>query len=163
MFHRDNSRSQRGQSRLHQRLVSSIGSPVPRRRCQAADNPIKTDGEEFFTRLAESSFNPFSQRFVTTSTSMGLGLLLSGHELDLLYEATLHATLCQISFNGLGGCGGEIKPEREIHRSHLEWEFMAVRDELYHCAGWRWLPQSTKDSIQRVFFRIFVTEENLAA
>jgi hypothetical protein len=70
--------------------------------------------------------------------------------------------LCNIAINGLGGCGGRIKPEHEPNRRRLEREFMAARDKLYACAGWRALPPSVRHPIQIVFLRISVNEDNLA-
>ena len=84
------------------------------------------------------------------------------HELGFLYEATFRATLCNIAFNGLGGCGGEILPEREMSRRNLEREFMAAREKLYDSAGWEVLSASVKGSIKNIFLRILVSEENLA-
>jgi hypothetical protein len=70
--------------------------------------------------------------------------------------------LCNIALNGLGGCGGRIKPEREPNRRRLEGEFMAARDKFYACAGWQVLSPFLRHPVQSIFLRIFVEEVNLA-
>ena len=79
-----------------------------------------------------------------------------------LYEAAFLAALCNIAINGLGGCGGRIKPEREPNRRRLEREFMAARDKLYATFGWQALPPLVRHPVQTVFPRISVNENNLA-
>jgi hypothetical protein len=123
---------------------------------------MKTDGQDFWKRLANSSPNTFERGFAKASNRMGLGSSLDGDELNLLYEAAFYATLCNIAFNGLGGCDGEIKPEREFTRIKLEQGFMNTRERFFKCRGWKTLKPAAKGSIQRVFLNVSVLEENLA-
>ncbi len=124
--------------------------------------PMKTDGQSFLDQLAGPRCGGFARRFSKVSIKLGLGKTLMEHDLRFLYEATFYATLCNIAFNGLGGCGGEIPPEREMKRRNLEREFMAAREKLYDSAGWEVLPASVKGSIKNIFLRVLVAEENLA-
>jgi hypothetical protein len=123
----------------------------------------RTDGQQFLAKLADSSQNAFEIRFASISTRLGLGMVLNGHELVLLHDAALDGTLCCIAFNGLGGCRGEIKPEREIRRMRLERAFMAARDAFYSSAGCKALPLYQMGAIERIFLNVFVTDDNLAA
>ena len=88
--------------------------------------------------------------------------MLSGYELNLLHNAAFYSTLCNIAFNGLGGCHGEIKPEREAHRIKLEQKYMVSRDRCCDSAGWGAMAEFTKESIRRIFFNVYVTEDSLA-
>jgi hypothetical protein len=123
---------------------------------------MKTDGRSYLDLLGDPSCNDFERRFSKISIRLGLGKTLMGCELGLLYEATFCATLCNIAFNGLVGCGGEIKPEQEANRRNLEREFMAARGKLYGSEGWEALSASVKESIQRIFLSVLVAEANLA-
>jgi hypothetical protein len=123
---------------------------------------MRTDGQDFLQKLVASSPSGFDTRFASISTQVGLDFALNARELRLLYKATLAAMWCYIALNGLGGCQGEIKPEREINRVRLESEFMAARDRCYASAGWKALPKSQQAPIQRIFLNVFVAEENLA-
>jgi hypothetical protein len=138
-------------------------SPADRRTSLAPSckQPKKTDGQEFLERLADLSPNGFTVRFSQISTRLGLGAALNGRELSLLYEAALYAMLCYIAINGLGGCGSEIKPEREPHRMQLERDLMSARRKLCACAGWKGLPDFQKASAEGIFLKVFVTEDNL--
>jgi hypothetical protein len=127
-----------------------------------SERSARTDGGNFLQNLTASSRNGFDRRFASISTRLGLGTALSAHELGLLHEATLAAMWCYIALNGLGGCRGVIKPEREINRVRLESEFMAARDKCYASAGWKALPESQRVPIRRIFLKVFVEEENLA-
>jgi hypothetical protein len=93
---------------------------------------------------------------------MGLNTALNRSELARLHEAAFLAALCNISFNGLGGCGGEIRPENELTRCRLEQSFMDACDNFYRCDGWKTLSSARKKSLQRIFFTVLVAEENLA-
>jgi hypothetical protein len=97
---------------------------------------MKTSGQRFLDQLGGPFPNGFERRFSRISTSLGLGAALDGNDLNSLWEATFCATLCNIAFNGLGGCCGEIKPEREANRITLEGDFMAAarRQRLRHYA-----------------------------
>ena len=123
---------------------------------------MKTDGQIFLDRLASSSAEGFKVRFSKISTRLGLGVSLRGTELSLLYRATFYAVLCNIAFNGVGGCRGQIKPNREANRISLERKFMAAREKFWACAGWRALPAAQKGSIRSIFLHVFLTEDNLA-
>ena len=123
---------------------------------------MKTDGQEFLAEFSGSGPNTFEGRFASISTRLNLGNVLTGKELSLLYQAAFNATLCNIAFNGLGGCGGEIRTEREQNRVMLETRFMASRDRLFASAGWGALSERRRASIARIFLNIFVTADNLA-
>jgi hypothetical protein len=124
---------------------------------------MKSDGQEFLAELSSSAPNSFEGRFARISTRLDLGSALRADELSLLYQAAFNATLCNISFNGLGGCHGEIKPGRELNRRMLETRFMASRDEFFASAGWRTLSKWKQASIARIFLNVFVNEEHLAS
>ena len=123
---------------------------------------MKTDGQRFLDRLAASSTEGFELHFSKISSRLGLGVSLHGSELSLLYKAGFYAALCNIAFNGLGGCDGQIKPSREANRICLERKFMAARERFLACEGWRALPATHKESTLNIFLRVFVTEDNLA-
>jgi len=120
------------------------------------------NGQEFLQALSNSRRKGFESEFSRTAVHLGLGRALSSEELNLLLKAAFLAALCQISFNGLGGCGGVIRPDREAHRWSLEKKFMDARNTFYATEGWRSLPDYQSGPIQRIFFSIFVTEDNLA-
>jgi hypothetical protein len=122
-----------------------------------------TTGEEYLNELAGFPPQTFPTRFSRIATKLHLGTALDSSELGWLYEAAFGATLCNIAINGLGGCGGIIKPEHEHHRRRLETEYMAARDRLYACAGWEALPLFVRHPVQRIFLQIYVNDENLAA
>jgi hypothetical protein len=123
---------------------------------------MKTDAQNYLDQLASRSRSGFERRFSNISIRLGLGNTLMGDELRLLYEATFCGTLCNIAFNGLGGCGGQIKLEQEANRRNLERAFMAARVKLYTSAGWQALPASVKGPIQNIFLNVLVAEDNLA-
>jgi hypothetical protein len=112
--------------------------------------------------LANSSPTTFERRFAKISRRLGLGNCLDSDELNLLYEAAFYATLCNIAFNGHGGCGGEIKADREFTRRRLEQDFMVVRERFFRSPGWTTLSKEIRGSVQRVFLDVFILEENLA-
>ena len=121
-----------------------------------------TDGQAFLDYIAGSSNNKFEICFSKISRRLDLGEALDAKELSSLYEAAFLGTLCNISFNGLGGCGGEIKPKREMVRTMLEREFMAARTRFLKCGGVNRLSAPQRASIDRIFLTVLVTEENLA-
>jgi hypothetical protein len=123
---------------------------------------MKTDGNYFLETLANFPPNTFERSFSNLSLKIGLGSLLTCKDLNLLFEAAFYATLCNLAFNGMGGCGGEIKPEREIHRTRLEWSFMAARNSFFACKGWKALALARQASIKRLFLAVSVAEANLA-
>ena len=119
---------------------------------------MKADGQNFLDQLASASSTGFEKRFAQISTRLGLAIKLDANELGLLCEAAFYATLCNIAFNGLGGCVGGIRPEREAHRMRLEREFMAASDRFFASAGGKSLAASEKGSIQRIFLNVVVVE-----
>jgi hypothetical protein len=123
---------------------------------------MMTTGEEYLNELAGFPPRTFPSQFAGRATRLRLGTVLDRTELKWLYEAAFLAALCNIAINGLGGCAGRIKPEREPNRRRLEREFMAARDKLYASAGWQALPAPVRHRIQTVFLRISVNEDKLA-
>ncbi len=123
---------------------------------------MNTDGQAFLEHIAVSSTNKFEVRFSKISIRLDLGSALDARELSLLYEAAFLASLCNIAFNGLGGCGGEIKPDREIVRIMLEREFMEARTRFSRCAGRQRLTSIQQTSIEHIFLNVFVSDENLS-
>jgi len=123
---------------------------------------MEDDRQEFFEELTTCPRTDFKARFGKTARRLGLNEGLSRQELGLLQEAAFLAALCNISINGLGACGGEIRPEKEPIRRKLEFAFMHARSEFLRCAGWRALAAPRKKSIEAVFLTVCVDEENLA-
>ena len=119
------------------------------------------DGQVFLDELLEMSGEGFQARFSRISTRLGLGAALNSAELKLLYQAAYLATLCHISFNGLGGGCGVIRPEQEINRIKLEQNFMTTQQELWASPKWRALPVLMKEATQRIFLTAYVEKENL--
>jgi hypothetical protein len=124
--------------------------------------PVRTDVQKYLERLAAQPHKGFVKRFLEISLKLDLGDILSVYELSLLHNAVFFAALCNIAFNGLGGCNGEIRPEREALRIKLEQKYMVACDRCYDAAGWDALPEFTKESIRRIFLNVYVTENNLA-
>jgi hypothetical protein len=123
---------------------------------------LRAEGQQFLDLLAAFPPKSFENDFSRISKRLGLGRVLGHEELVLLLGAAFSAGLCNIAINGLGGCRGIIKPERELNRIRLEQEFMAARDAFYACAGWTELQPSQKASIERIFLRVKVNKEKLA-
>jgi hypothetical protein len=123
---------------------------------------MNTDALNYLDGLEDSAHNGFERRFSKISTRLGLENTLIEKELRLLYMATLYATLCNIAFNGMGGCRGQIKPENESNRMNLERRFLSARDKFYGCAGWEALRASSKGEIQRIFLSVIVVDDNLS-
>jgi hypothetical protein len=117
-----------------------------------------TEGRRFLERLGPEGF---PVRFSRISNRLGLGAALCEEELKMLYHAAYTATLCHIAFNGFGGCAGEIKPERELNRIALEQGLMHAQNRLKVSGGWRGLPASMKETVERIFLRVFGEDENL--
>jgi hypothetical protein len=122
---------------------------------------MKTNGQKFIEQLAGFPPRSFESKFSKIATRLHLAPALDRAELECLFEAALLAILCNISFNGLGGCGGIIKPDRETNRIRLEREFMAACDKLYAAAGWKALPPFVRHPIQTHLLHVSVHEENL--
>jgi|SRR5579859_3004327 len=123
---------------------------------------MKSDGQDFAEQLASFPPNTFEGRFLKTSLQFGLVNDLGAAELGLLYRAAFRAALCNIAFNGLGGCQGQIRPEQEASRIRLEQEFMLSREQFYGCAGWKTLRKSQKTAIARTLLKVAVDDENFA-
>ena len=123
---------------------------------------MKADGQDFLEQLTSFPPNTFEGRFLKTSVRLGLASDLAADELSQLYRAAFRAALCNIAFNGLGGCDGQIKPEQEGSRIRLEREFMLARDRFQACTGWKKLRTSQKSSIGRILLQVRVDEKNLA-
>ena len=96
------------------------------------------------------------------SIAIALKDQMDRHELGLLRQTFIRAYLCNIAFNGLGGCNGTIKPERERNRIALEQTFMIARDRLSASRGWKRLPSVVRQRLERTLLRVEVKEENLA-
>jgi hypothetical protein len=123
---------------------------------------MQSDGNLFLEHLANFPRYSFEGRFLNTSITLSLGKQLTADELKLLYEAALYASFCNIAFNGLGGCQGEIRPDQETNRTGLELQFMAARDRVRSCESWGSLKPWQRDQIEKDFLRVFVDESNLA-
>jgi len=122
---------------------------------------MKTDGQAFLEYMEGASMTRFELRFSRISMRLDLGAALDARELSLLYEAAFLATLCNISFNGLGGCEGEIKPDREFIRTLLEREYMRARSLFFGCKGIGGLSKSQRQSVQAIFLKVCVADQNL--
>ena len=122
------------------------------------------DGEsqDFYEELSGCSRTGFRTKFSRVARRLGLSQGLNRSEMSRLYEAAFLAALCNISFNGLGGCGGEIRPENELTRCRLEQSFMDACDNFFSSPGWKALSASRKKSIRSVFLSVVVADENLA-
>lgn len=120
-----------------------------------------TAGQAFLDNLANVNKNGFPGRFTQIANRLRLGTLLSDFDLNLLYHAAYTATLCHIAFNGLGGCAGQIRPDRELNRIALEQSFMRARHALELSTGWQALSPSIKEAVHRTFLTAFVEDTHL--
>jgi len=123
---------------------------------------MDADSQDFFEELQSCPRTGFKGKFGQLSRRMGLKTGLNRTELSRLYEAAFLAALCNISFNGLGCCEGEIKPDKEPTRRRLEQAFMDARTNFYRCAGWKALLPPRKKAIEAIFLTVLVSEEHLA-
>lgn len=119
------------------------------------------NGQTLLDRLGASRTDGFAVRFSKISTRLGLGVCLTENEVNLLYQAAFYGTLCNIAFNGLGGCGDQARPARETNRIILEQEFMAARNGFLASQGWQRLCANQQHSIRGVFFHVTVDDDNL--
>jgi hypothetical protein len=126
-----------------------------------ASPSTQASGKQMLRELASFPFATFENKFSRGASRIGLGSLLSRDELQLLYDAAFIAAMCNISFNGLGGCGGEIKPERERHRRNLEAQFMFASGNFYASAGAKALTESQRVDVARTFLAISIHEREL--
>jgi hypothetical protein len=122
---------------------------------------MRTDGQSYLDLFAGLPVGQFERRFARILNRLGLGAALRGEELKLLYDAAYWAALCNIAMNGLGGCDGEIKPENEVNRLRLESSFMVARALFYATCGWQHLSDESKGSVELIFLRVRVNDENL--
>jgi hypothetical protein len=122
---------------------------------------MDSESHDFFEETANCSRLGFKSKFGKLARRLGLNVGLTRDELSRLYEAAWLGALCNISFNGLGGCDG-IRPEKEPTRCKLEQSFMDARNNFYRSVGWKNLSPGHKKSIQSVFLTILVDDENLA-
>lgn len=120
------------------------------------------NGQQFLEKLAEFPSDTFEFYFAQVADSLFLGEVMGAEDLRCLSEAALLARLCNIAFNGLGGCNGEIKPERECNRISLEQSFMSRKEKLGDCAGWTSLSSFQRETAARFFLNVSVAEDNLA-
>lgn len=123
---------------------------------------MKADGQTFLKHLAKYPPNTFERRFARRLRRLRLDNTLDRNALALLYTATFQATLCHIAFNGLGGCQGKIKPERESCRTGLERDFMRARSAFHASRAYHALPKSKAEQIERAFLTVLVQDSNLA-
>ena len=126
------------------------------------NNELNTSGQEFLGLLAGFPKNTSECVLARSATRLELGIELDRDELALLFDAALRASVCYIAFNGLGGCRGKIKPEREVHRIQLERDFMAGRDTFFTTSGWQSLLRARKTLIHSAFLEIVVRADRLA-
>src|SRR5580765_8491929 len=124
---------------------------------------MKKDGQEFLEQLSGSPPYSFENVFSKTSARLGLGCALKRNELRLLCRAAFIAALCNIAMNRIGDFRRRMNPAREANRTRLEIGFMSARDRFTSTAGWRNLPASNRGSIQRLFLRVHVRQENLTS
>lgn len=127
-----------------------------------AGQVMNEDGRAFLHLLASLPPGTFERRFSEISLRLRLDTQLNPAELKLLCGAAYQAALCNIALNGLGGCGGQIKPSNERNRTALERAFLGARDAFYASSGWQSLPECERGAIDRIFLRVAVTDDNLA-
>lgn len=123
---------------------------------------MDSDNQDYFGELTNGSRTSFKTRFGRIARRLGLNTGLSRSEISRLYEAAFLAALCNISFNGLGGCCGEIRPENEPTRCRLEQSFMDACANFFESPGWKSLSTARKKSIRSIFLKVEVDNENLA-
>jgi hypothetical protein len=126
------------------------------------NDQLNTSGQEFVSLLASFPKNTFESSFARSATRLELAIELDRDELALLFDAALRARVCYIAFNGLGGCRGEIKPEREVHRIQLERDYMAARDAFFATSGWQSLLPARRGMIHSAFLEVSIRPDRLA-
>ena len=122
---------------------------------------MNASGKTFLEAMGDFPPRSFENRFARIATRLRLHATMDGAELSCLFDAAYTACLCNIAFNGLGGCSGQIRPERERTRGKLEQDFMAARARVFACPGWRHLSPSKQRETAKVFLDVSVSEENL--
>ncbi len=104
----------------------------------------------------------FEKLFSSVAAKLKLDEKLQQNELRLLRRAFFQAFVCNVAFNGLGGCQGKIRPDRELNRIRLEQTFMRARARLYACRGWQRLPCRARQRLEATLLRVEISEDNLA-
>jgi hypothetical protein len=124
---------------------------------------MKNDGQTFLEELGHCPPNTFERRFSVVSGKLGLGTTWERNELQLLYEATLSATRCNLMFNDAGAPAGKTgRPHNESNRTRLERDFMAACDILFASPGWQALSEARQKLLRTIFLGVCVTDQNLA-
>ena len=123
---------------------------------------MNEESQEFLDAVPRSIPVSFERRLDRLAARLGLERALVPEELRTLYQAAFWAAVCNIALNGWGGCGGQIKSDREYHRVFLEHAFMETRDRLFATRGWRRLPRCRQGEVRRIFLTVRVADENLA-
>ena len=123
---------------------------------------MASDGQKYLPQAVEVLPPAFQDKVREIAARLDLDKWLDETELNALSQAAYYGTLCNIAFNGLGGCQGEIRPDREGNRMRIEREFMAARNRLWETAGWQALPEIKKGPAHRIFLNVYVVEGNLA-
>jgi hypothetical protein len=126
------------------------------------DKNMNAPRKPILKQLADFPPETFENWFSRMVARLGLGRRLDDYELHCLFEAAFAGRLCNVAFNGLGGCNGAIRPERERNRISLEQAFMTARAQLRDCEGWTQLRTSRRAEAERVLLTVRVAEENLA-
>ncbi len=124
---------------------------------------MQPDGHIFLEHLAGFPKHSFEGRFLEASICLRLGNRLKAGELNLLYEAALYASFCNIAFNGLSPGRGAIRADQEANRTGLELQFMAARERLRSSSGWQTLTEWQQEGIERELLSVVVDETNLGA
>ena len=122
---------------------------------------MKTDGQQFLEELARLPEKTFDHRFAETSAQLSLGELFDRNELKLLYEASWRALSCNLAINGIGAPDGQVRPEDEAERRHLEQQFMEALELFYASPGWQNLDQCEKTPIEDCFLTVLVLDDRL--
>jgi hypothetical protein len=151
-------------NRLRKRRASATFRPSCQLLNQTRRGTRRPDAAPgFLETLAEFPPNTFENRFSILATRLNLAATLDETEMTCLFWAAFVACLCNISFNGLGGCNGQIKPEGERNRIALEQEFSARRQRVLKSPGWKALPTPTRKEAAHIFLSVSVFRPNLAA
>ena len=123
---------------------------------------MNSDSNEFSEELTSCTREGFEAKFARIAHQMKLDGALKRQELARLSEAAFLAALCNIAFNGLGGCSGTTSPDKEITRRNLELAYMDARHNFQRSSGWKKLSAAQNESIYRVFLKVIVEDQNLA-
>jgi len=95
------------------------------------------NGQQFLQQLAKFPSDTFEHYSSPVADLLRLGETMGAEDLGRLCDAAFLACLCNISFNGLGGCNGEIKPERERNRIKAQTE-ITNPTAFMPCIGANW-------------------------